>query len=49
MEPNPLDELYQVSRERMDGRYKVISAAYVVQMIDMYRARDKAVEARKGT
>jgi hypothetical protein len=49
MEPNPLDELYQAAKERARGKYKVITASYVVQMIEMHRAREKAVEARKGT
>ena len=45
MEPNPLDELYQIAKERAKGKYKVITAAFVVDMIDMYRAREKAVKA----
>jgi len=45
MEPNPLDELYEIAEERARGKYKTIAAAYVVQMIDMYRAREKAVKA----
>jgi hypothetical protein len=44
MEPNPLDELYAIAKERATGKYKTITAAYVVQMIDMHRAREKAVK-----
>lgn len=44
MEPNPLDELYQAAKERADGRFKVITAQYVVDMIDAYRMRQKAVK-----
>jgi hypothetical protein len=45
MNPNPLDELYERAKKQAEGKYKVITAAYVVQMIDMHRAREKAVKA----
>jgi len=49
MEPNPLDELYERAKKQAAGKYKVITAAYVVQMIDMYRARQEAVNSNKHT
>jgi hypothetical protein len=38
MEPNPLDELYATAKERAEGRFKVITASYVLDCIDRYRA-----------
>jgi hypothetical protein len=45
MEPNPLDELYRAAMERKNGRFKVITAAYVVEMIELHNLRQNAVKA----